>query len=118
MNMARQNRELHHRLGDAEKLRLYAQLVVSMHQALDRSKHWERGAKVGVGKSGCVEKERDEAKEEAHLARLDTVEAGDSKALVEDKLAKVHDALVVLEEVKRKAKVEAAAWWLSELHSC
>ena len=64
--------ELHHRLGDAEKLRLYAQSAVSKHQALDnalvkakaRSKHWEREPKASVGKTVSVEKERDEAKEE------------------------------------------------------
>ena len=71
--MARQHKELHHRLGDVEKLRLYAQSVVSNHQALDNalvkakalSKHWEHEAKAGAGKDGSVEKERDEAKEEA-----------------------------------------------------
>ena len=71
--MTRQHRELHHRLGDAMKLRLYAQLTISRHQALDdslvkakaRSKHWEREAKASVGKIASVEMERDEAKEEA-----------------------------------------------------
>ena len=54
--MARQHRELHIRLDDAEKLRLYAQSTVSKHQALDaslvkakaRSKHWEREAKASA----------------------------------------------------------------------
>ena len=55
-----------------------------------------------------AERERDEAKEEAHLARLAVVAAGDTKVLVEDKLARVQDALVVAEEARRKAKAEAA----------
>ena len=36
-NMARQQREFQSRLDDDEKLLLYAQLVVSKHQALDAS---------------------------------------------------------------------------------
>ena len=99
--MARQHRELHHRLGDAKKLRLYAQSVVSKHQALDdalvkakaRSKHWEREAKADAGKTGTAKREKDEAKEEAQFAWLAAVAAGDAKALIEDKLAKVQDAL-------------------------
>ena len=78
-------------------------MAVSKHQALDdalvkakaRSKHWEREAKAGVGKVRSMEKERDEAKEEAELAQLAVVAAGDAKALVEDKPARVQEALVV-----------------------
>ena len=36
-----------------------------------------------------MEKERDEAKEEAQLARLAVVAVGNAKALVEDKLTRV-----------------------------
>ena len=62
--MARQHREFQSRLDDAEKLRLYTQSVISMHQALDaslvkaesRSKHWEREAKVGAEKIRRAEK--------------------------------------------------------------
>ena len=69
--MEQQHKELHHRLGDGEKLRLYAQSVVAKHQALDdvlvkakgRSKHWEH-EEASVGNAASVEKERDEAKEE------------------------------------------------------
>ena len=76
--MACQHRELHHRVGDVEKLQLYAQSAISKHQALDdamvnakvRSKHWEWEAKAGTGKTVSTERERDEAKEEARLARL------------------------------------------------
>ena len=55
-----------------------------------------------------MEKESDEAKEEAQLARLATVATGDAKALVVDKLAKAQDALAVVEEAKWKAEAEAA----------
>ena len=95
--MTRQHSELHLRLGDAEKLRLYAQSTVSKHQALDdalvktkaRSKHWEREAKAGAGKIAGTKNERDEAKEEAQHARLAAVSTGDAKVLVEEKLARV-----------------------------
>ena len=49
-----------------------------------------------------MEKERDEVKEEAQLARLAIEE------LVEDKLAKAQDALAVVEEAKWKVEAEAA----------
>ena len=53
-NMARQYREFQSQLDDVEKLRLYAQSVVSKHQALVaslakvkyKSKHWEWEAKA------------------------------------------------------------------------
>ena len=114
--MVCQHRELHHRLGDAKKLRLYAQSVISKHQALDdalvkakaRFKHWEWEAKAGVGKTASLERKRDEAKEEVQLALLAAVTTGDVKALAEDKLARVQDALMAMEEASRKAEVEAA----------
>ena len=95
--MACQHRELHLRLEDAEKLRIYAQFAISKHHTLDnalvkakaRSKHWEREAKAGAKKIVGVEKERDEAKEEAHLTRIATIAVGKAKAWVEDNLARV-----------------------------
>ena len=55
-----------------------------------------------------MEKERDEAKNEAQVAWLAVVAAGDAKARVEDDLARVQEALVVAEEVRFKAEVEIA----------
>ena len=89
--MVRQHRELHLRLEDVEKMRCYAQSVVSKHHALDdaldkaktRSKHWERKAMASIERMISVEKERDEAKEEAQHARLVVVAMGDAKARVE-----------------------------------
>ena len=48
-----------------------------------------------------VEKERDEAKKEAKVARLVVTAAGDAKARVEDDLARVLDALVATKEDRR-----------------
>ena len=114
--MACQHRELHLRLEDAQKLRLYAQSIVSKHHALDdavvktkaRSKHWEQEAKAGGEKIASAENERDEAKEEAQLARIVAATIGDEKALAEDNLTRVQDALAVAEEVRRKVEDEAA----------
>ena len=63
-------------MDEAEKLWLYAQSAVTKHQALDisldkdksRSKHWEREAKASAEKVVGVEKEMDEAKDEAQVA--------------------------------------------------
>ena len=114
--MARQHREFHARLDNAEKLQLYAQSAVTKHQALDaslakaksRSKHWEWEAKAGAKKIAWVEKKRDEAKEEAQVARLAVVVAGDAKARAKDDLARVQEALVVIEEASHKVEVETS----------
>ena len=92
------------------------QSVIAKHQALDaslakaksKSKHWERDAKAGTEKTIRDENERDEAKEEAQVARLAAVTTGDAKARVEDDLARVREALVVAEKARRKAWAEAS----------
>ena len=53
-----------------------------------------------------AKKERDEAKVEAHVARLTFVTSGDAKVGVEEELARVQDALAVVKEAKRKAENE------------
>ena len=116
-DMERQHRELHLRLDDAKKLRRYAQSIFSKHHALEdglgkakaRSKHWEWKAKEGTERIVDIEKERDEAKAEAQVAPLATVEAGDTKAWAVGELAKVQDALVVTKEAKSKVEAEAEA---------
>ena len=82
--MVRQDGELYHRLEDTEKLWLYALSVASKHHALEdglgkaKSKHWERKAKEGIERATTIEKERDEAKEEAQATRLTVVMACDA----------------------------------------
>ena len=51
-----------------------------------------------------AEKERDEAKEEAQVARLATVAVGDATAKTEGDLARVHDALAAAKEARAVAK--------------
>ena len=65
--MTYHHREFQSRLRDAERLWLYAQLVVSNHSALiaflteaeSRSQCWEKEAKEGVEKVARAEVERD-----------------------------------------------------------
>ena len=102
---------------------LYAGFATLKHHALEESlskakcwsRHWERKAKKGTENTTSAKKERDEAKEEALVAWLATVTAGDAKPNVEGDLARVQDALgteekakVVTEEARHKAEAEAA----------
>ena len=52
-----------------------------------------------------MEKERDEAKQEAKVARLAASTVGDAKARAKEDLARVQEALAAAEEGRRKAKV-------------
>ena len=49
-----------------------------------------------------VEKEREEAKEEAQVAWLAVVAVGDLKERAEEELARVRDTLAATEEARRK----------------
>ena len=120
--MGCEHKKLRHRLEDVEKLRLYVKatskhraLKESLDKAKSRFRYWEWKAKEGSEKIMGSEKERDEAKEEALVARLTTVAAGNAKAKVEGDLARVKDVQVVVEEAKtiveearHKANAEAA----------
>ena len=55
-----------------------------------------------------MEKERDEAKQEAKVACLMVVAAGNAKVRAEDDLNRVQDALVVAEEDGCRLKAEVA----------
>ena len=90
-------------------------LEESLGKAQSWSKHWEREAKESFEKTTGAEKERDEAKKEAQVARLAIFTASDARAKLEGDLARVKDALVaakevkaVVEEARRKAEYEAA----------
>ena len=52
--------------------------------------------------------ERDVARHEDSIARMDADAAGSAREKVESKLARVENALAVLKEAKRKAKDEAS----------
>ena len=55
-----------------------------------------------------VEKEREEAKQEAKVARLAVTTAGDAKARVEDDLARILNALATAEEDRHKSETKIA----------
>ena len=104
--MARQTREFRSCLDDAEKLRLYAQLVASHHQTLAASlakaealsERWKKKARDVVARIIRAEKERDEAKKETRAAQMIAAAAGEAKFKVEVDLTKALNSLAIAEE--------------------
>ena len=70
-----------------------------------KTKHWKQEAKVGAEKLERVEKERDEAKQEACPV---AIVASEAKVRAEDDLARMRDALAAVEEDERGLEVEVA----------
>ena len=98
-NMARQHKEFQSRLDDVERLWLDAQSSISKHQALDASlakveskmKWWKQEAKADEKKIELAEKEMDNPKQVARMARLTAVAAarprqGQMMTLLESKM--------------------------------
>ena len=107
-------------------MQCYANSATFKHKALDdalgkardKSKYWEWKAKKGTERATTTEKERDKAKEEARVARLDAAVADDTKARVKVNLARIQDALAVVEEAMCKEKAEVARLEVEKRHSC
>ena len=72
------------------------------------TQHWEREAKDGVASIIWVEKERDEAKQEAKVPQLVATSAGDAKAWVEVDLSKALNSLAAMEEGGHRSEAEIA----------
>ena len=112
--MTYQHREFHDRLRDAERLRLYAQSIISDHNVLSASlaeaesssRHWENEAKGSVERMAYAKTERDVARHDALMSCMDADAAGNARARVESKLARVQSALAAVEEARRKADDE------------
>ena len=68
--------------------------------------HWEREAKDGTTNIIRVEKERDEAKQEARATQIVATSAGDSKARVEVDLTKALNSLTVVEEGEHRLEAK------------
>ena len=110
--MTYQHQEFQSRLRDAERLRLYTQLVISDHRAMSTSlaeaksssQRWEKEAKEGVEKVARAEAERDASRYEASMARMDAEVTGSARTQVESELARVQNALAVSEEARWKAE--------------
>ena len=129
-NLVRQQREMHERLEDAEKLRLFSRVASEKQKALESSleeaqaasqaleasleeakfeaKRWERLAGGEAERASRAEGERDAARREALTSRLAAEAAGDAKARVDDELARVRISLISEEERGREAKAEIA----------
>ena len=111
--MTLQHREFQSRLR-AERLRLYAQSIVSDHRALSASlaeaesssRCWENEAKESVENMVQAEAERDAAHHDALMACMDADMAGSAKAKVESELARVQNALAVAKKARQKAEDE------------
>ena len=95
--MTYQHQEFQTRLRDVKRLRLYAQFVVSNHRALSASlaeaksssQRWENEAKESVEKMARAEAERDAARHDASMARMDADAIRNARVKVESELARV-----------------------------
>ena len=67
-----------------------------------------RGRNRSSPSTGSGKLRRDEAKEEAQAAQLAAIMVGDAKEPVEDELARVQDALTVVEEARHMDEAEVA----------
>ena len=80
----------------------------SLAEVESSSRCWENEAKESVEKMTRVEAERDTARHDASMARMDANATGSAKAKVESLLARVQNALMLAKEARRKAKDEAS----------
>ena len=95
--MAFQHCEFQTRLRDAERLRLYTQLAffdkkalsASLIEAKSKSRRLESEAREAVDRAVRAEAERDAARHEVAMTRLEIEEAGNARAQVESELARV-----------------------------
>ena len=73
-------------------------LDASLAKAESKLKRLKQEAKDGAKKIEWAEKEMDEAKKEAKVARLATVAMSEAKEMAEDDLTKVRDSLAATKE--------------------
>ena len=114
--MTYQHQEFQTRLRDAERLRLYAQSIVSDHKVLSaflaetesNSRCWENEARGSVERMARVKAKKDAARHDALMARMDSDVAGKARARVESELARVQNALVATDKVRQKADNEVS----------
>ena len=104
-NMARQHKEFQSRLDDVQ---VKQALNASLAKVKFKSKHCEQEAKADGERIARTEKERDEDKHEAKVARLAASAACDTKARVEENLARVQEALATVGEGRRMADAEVS----------
>ena len=108
--MALQHHDFELRLRDAERLRLFVQSTLFDQETLDASlkeaqlssQYWELEAKEAMERAVWAEAERDVARHEATMARLEIEAMSDARALVEGELAVVRRVSAVVEDARLK----------------
>ena len=116
--MALQHHEFELRLRDAERLRLYVQSGMAKREMQSASlkeaelacRRLELGAKESVERAAQAEAERDAARHEVAMAKLEIEGAINTRAQVEYELTQVQHAVAIAEGARMKAesKHEAA----------
>ena len=81
-------------------------LSASLAEVESTSRRREKEAKGSVERMAQAEAERDIARHDALMDRMDVVMAGIAKAKVESELARVQNSLAVAEEARRKVDDE------------
>ena len=108
--MAFQHREFRTLLRKAERLRLYAQSVISnkktpsaaLMEAESKSRRLELEAREAAEMETRAEAERDVARHEVAMARLEFDAAGSARVQMESELARVQLALAASKDARRK----------------
>ena len=112
-----QHHEFELRLRDAERLLLYVQSGMaeremqsaSLKEAKLACRRLELEAKESAKRASRAEAERDAARHEAAMAKLEIEEAVNTQAQMESKLTRVQRALAVAERARLKAESEHEA---------
>ena len=112
--MALQHHEFELRLRDAKRLRLYVQSGMveweiqsaSLKEAELACRRLELEAKESAERAAQAEVERDMARHEAAMAKLEIKGAVNARAQMESELARVQRALAVAESARLKAESE------------
>ena len=115
--MAFQHHDFELRLRDVERLLLFVQSRLSDQEALDASlkeaqlssRRWELEAKEAIERAVRGETERDAARHEAAMVRLEINSMSGARVQVEAELARVRDVLVAAEDARLKADSERDA---------
>ena len=82
-------------------------MSASLVEAESSSRCWEKGAREGFEKVARVEVERDAASYEASMAHIDAAATGSARTQVEFELARVQNAMAVIEKARQKAEDKA-----------
>ena len=112
--MAFQHREFQARLREAKRLRLYAQsafsdkkvLSASLMEAKSKSRRLELEAREAVERATRAKVERDVARHEVAMARLEINVTSSARAQMESELAQVQRALAASKDALRKMECE------------